>query len=105
MCGSRTWNDHVPVWTFLAGLRATGHKEDRWTVLHAGTEGADQYADAAARLLNMNVEEYEYPHVEEADADVVVAFMDDKVDMRPWFTVRRAHQADIPVYVIGHGLD
>lgn len=104
VCGSRMWNDPEPIRLFLAGIVAE-HTEANVCVMHTGTQGADLYADAAARMQNLDIERCDSTVDEVATADLVVAFMDDRADMRPWFTVRKARRLGLPTYVISHGGD
>lgn len=119
MCGSRTWNDHVPIWTFLSGLKATNPRAVI-RVAHGGAQGADEYGGIAAKLLNVEVSVFpanweqhgkragflrNKQMIEEFQPDVVLAFSEHPITKGTAHTVRLAREADIPVYVIGHGED
>lgn len=120
VCGSRTWNDHLPIIIFLAGLVATSHEDVRFRVAHGGAQGADAYAGKAAKYLGMDVSVFpadwkthgkragflrNKQMIEEFQPDVVLALSEHPITKGTAHTVRLAHEADIPVYVIGCGLD
>jgi F420-dependent methylenetetrahydromethanopterin dehydrogenase len=119
VCGSRTWNDHLPVWLFLAGIKAT-NPDAVVRVCHGTAQGADTYAGEAAEQLGLEVSTFRADWtthgraagpirnkrmLDEFEPHIVVAFSEHPITKGTKHMVSIAREADIPVYVIGHAPD
>lgn len=118
MCGSRTWEDVFPIYTFIKGVAAT-HSGHKVVVAHGGAQGADTMAGHAAvaadvevRVFPANWKEFgkaagfirNKQMVEEFKPDIVVACSEYPVTTGTQHTVNLAVKAGLPVYLLSHGL-
>ena len=110
ICGSRTWDDSIPIRIVLYGLAPT-------VLIHGGAPGADTLADNRAEDMGLDIlcfpadwKKYgraagpirNQQMLDEGKPDVVFAFTDDLATSKGTADmVRRARKAGLPVYVIG----
>lgn len=117
VCGSRTWEDVKPIYTFLKGLRAEYPKR-RMLVAHGAAQGADTMGDAAAQALDIETCVYpaqwgkhgkragflrNHQMIEEFKPHLVLACSEHPITKGTQHTVNLAKKANIPLYLIGHG--
>lgn len=117
VCGSRTWEDIAPIYSYLTGLIGE-YPSQRIRVAHGAAQGADTVGASAAEALGLDVEAYpaqwdlygkragflrNAQMIDEFQPHLVLALSEHPITKGTQHTVNLAKKAGIPVHVISHG--